>query len=305
MTDLKKPLFSQSPGRWEGIAEVTSGDGRFLGAAYDRRVIQRVEEDGRIRVERMFIGPFRMSGHYFVESQEGHRVYQGPGSIGFADTLSEHWIDGSTFWPAVGLTQRFFLMGLPEGKRQIAYGLFSRGDQLLYSVVTEFHHHSDAELAAPPLVLPAGTSHDLASDPAIGQGALLLHRAGAWSGDLRVLNHDLLPVGMQPYTEQVRDSEEGLQIIIEGGGFAPETRSFKLRTDGRAAWTLSGTMVGSYNMSGGRALSAYFHHPAKQMRVWRREVISTDGLQKVVLHHWFQGNERIGVQFGLLNFALI
>ena len=73
-------------------------------------------------------------------------------------------------------------------------------------------------------------------------------------------------------------------------------------SDGWTAWTLSGDVVGSMTLSGGRALSGQFHHDNTECRVWRREVASADGTLKAVLHIWYRGEQRLGAVYGTLAF---
>ena len=69
------------------------------------------------------------------------------------------------------------------------------------------------------------------------------------------------------------------------------------------AWaTDKADIVGSYSLSGGRALSGQFHHREAQLRCWRRDVVTLDGTRKAVVQHWYRGGERIGTQFGVLEF---
>ncbi len=293
--------FSQGIGRWLGTAEVFDGQGRFLGNATDRRHVQQQAGENRVRIDLSFVGPFKFAGHYFIEDHVTHRLYQGPANTGYAETLADNLIDANAYWPVTGLTQRFFLMVLPGGDRQMSLALMSRGERLIYAVVGEYSRVQEGEFEGIP-ALVNGTAFDLGDDPAAGRGDLLLHRPGLWSGQLSTLDGDLEPLASSDYHEVVRDEANGLQVEIAGSAFAPPPQRFQLRTDNWLAWTPAGQVTGSYSMSGGRALSGHFHILDHQLRVWRREVVSHDGSRKAVLHTWYRGGQRIGVQFGVLDF---
>ena len=76
-----------------------------------------------------------------------------------------------------------------------------------------------------------------------------------------------------------------------------------LKSNGWEAWSTPGDLVGSYSLSGGRALSGNFHFLHEEQRVWRREVASHDGSYKAVVHMIYRGGKRIGVQYGVLRFT--
>jgi hypothetical protein len=295
--------FGAALGRWAGTAEVYSGDGRFLGNAADTRHFQTQTEPGRLRNDVSFIGPLKFASHYHIQEGEGYRLYQGPANYGYAEVLSKKLVDANAYWPELGFSQRFFLMLLDED-RQISLGLMSRGEQLIYVVVGEYHKVSEADGPLVP-ALVTGSSYDLADDPAAGRGVLLLHRAGQWSGQLAALDGQRRPIGASLYREHVTPLAEGrLQVQIEGSHFDPGPRQYELATNQRQAWTaaVGAPVMGSYSLSGGRALSGQFHHLDQQLRVWRREVAAHDGAHKVVIHYWYRGGERIGIQFGVLKF---
>ena len=293
----RKQGFTQAVGRWLGTAEVYAGDGRFLGNATDQRHVQQQVDDNRVRIDLSFVGPFKFAGHYFIEDCKTHRLYQGPANVGYAETLSNGLIEANAYWAAVGLSQRFFLMVLPDGKRQMSLALMSRGEELIYVVVGEYHRVLAEGQVAPPAFV-SGTSYDLGDDVAGGRGEILLHRNGRYSGTLSTLDGDLNELEATNFSEHVDE----LSVIVDGLAFAsPQT--FALVTNGRQAWTGSGSVVGSYSLSGGRALSGQFHFLDEQLRLWRREVVSHDGTMKTVLHNWYRGGQRIGVQFGVLGFA--
>lgn len=295
--------FAQGLGRWAGTAEVYSGAGRFLGNATDTRHAHTQIEDGRIRLDVSFVGPFKFAGHYVIQDQGDHRLYQGPANVGYAETLSVSLVDANAYWAAVGLSQRFWLMVLPGGNIQISLGLMSRGEHLKYVVVGQYNRVlGDGPAAAPALV--DGAACDLTDDPTAGRGEVLLHRPGVWSGELTVLDGERQPQGTAVYRETIEGvTGQMLTVTTEGHAFDPERRSFPLTTNGWEAWTRPDQPVmGSYSLSGGRALSGHFHHLDAQMRVWRREAVTHDGARKAVVHTWYRGGERVGVQFGVLGF---
>ncbi len=292
--------FTKAAGKWAGTAEVYDGNGRFVGNATDRRHVQKQVDDNRIRIDLSFVGPLKFAGHYFIEDHQDFRLYQGPANTGFAETLSENLIDANAYWPVTGLTQRFFLMILPDNNRQMSLALMSRGEKLIYVIIGEYQRIQDDTQSIPALV--NGTAYDLYDDPAGGHREILLHRPGQWQGDLSTLNCRLEKSGLTRYVESVSPEGQRLQVRISGSGFVPEPVAMTLKTNQREAWSEPGNLVGSYSLSGGRALSGHFHYLQEQLRVWRREVVSHDGNMKAVLHTWFRGGERVGVQFGVLNF---
>jgi hypothetical protein len=194
-------------------------------------------------------------------------------------------------------------MVLPDGKTQLSLAQMSRGDQLIYTVVGQNDRFPDDE-AAPQPKLTSGTSFDLADDPSAGRGEILLHRNGVWRGELMVLDENKIKRGMTKYVEKVKSDKQKVRVEVRGNYFDKLPRRFDLTTNGYLAWTPPNAPVaGSYNLSGGRALSGHFHHLEKSLRVWRREVVSLDGTQKAVVHHWYRGGERVGMQFGVLGFS--
>jgi len=290
----------QGFGRWVGTAEVFSGEGRFLGNGADHRVVQDLG-GGRTRIDVSFVGPFKHAGHYFIQDNGHHRLYQGPANVGYAETLAENLVDANAYWAALGLSQKFFLMVL--GEVQLSLALMTRGEQLIYAVVGQ--NDRVPEGAATPLPsLVSGTSYDLATDPQAGRGELFLHRAGKWSGELMTLDGQRQNLGARPYSEMVEPKSEKLFNITLAGGFAEETRTVGLYTNGWQAWSLpEQPLAGSYSLYGGRAASGTFHLLQTGLRVWRREVVTHDGTQKVLLRQWFRGSERVGVDFGVLQFS--
>ena len=293
--------FTKAIGKWLGTAEVYDGHGRFLGNATDRRHVQRQAGENRVRIELSFIGPLKFAGHYYIEDHTDFRLYQGPANTGFAETLAENLIDAHAYWPVTGLTQRFFLMILPDGNRQISLGLMSRGEKLIYTVVGEYQRVENEQSGIPALV--NGTAYDLHDDPAGGRGEILLQRNGRWQGTLQALDGDLQKAGQSAYVENVSGTDGRLQVTVSGTAFVEETAVTTLTTNQWEAWSDAGNLVGSYSMSGGRALSGQFHFLQEQLRVWRREVVSHDGAMKAVVHTWYRGGARVGVQFGVLEFT--
>lgn len=293
--------FTQALGHWQGTAEVYSGEGRFLGNAVDQRHVRTAVDDKTVRIDLAFVGPVKFSGHYTIQDNGDHRIYQGPANYGFAEPLGPNLVDANAYWPGTGLTQRLFLLVLPDNQRQVSLSLMSRGEQLLYTIVGEYARAQEDRASAGKLPgLIDGTTYDLGDDPTAGRGELLLHRPGKWSGELRFLDASLTPQGTVRYEEAIRAEASGLSVRTVGGAFATEPSEFTLRTNGLQAWTPPGDTVGSYNLCGGRALVGTFHRHREGLRVWRREVVLHGGAEKVVVHTWYRGGARVGVQHGVL-----
>lgn len=305
MTETRTTGFTEAIGKWLGTAEVYDGHGRFLGNATDRRHVKQQAGDNRVRIDLSFIGPLKFAGHYLIEDHTDYRLYLGPANNGYAETLAENLIDAHAYWPITGLTQRFFLMLLPGGKRQMSLGLMSRGEKLIYTIIGEYDRVEAGQETVPALV--NGTAYDLHDDPAAGRGHILLHRPGLWRGELAALDGNLEKRAPSSYKETIHSvtvaGQSGLEVEIEGAAFAPDPARMRLKTNQWEAWSQAGDLVGSYNLSGGRALSGHFHFMAHHLRLWRREVVSHDGTMKAVLHTWYRGGARVGVQFGVLEFA--
>jgi hypothetical protein len=293
--------FSAGIGRWIGSAEVYSGTGQFLGNAHDQRHVQRKAGENAVQIDLSFVGPFKFSGTYTIADHGDYRLYQGPANYGYAETLANNLIDANAYWPITGLTQRFFLMVLPDQNRQLSLALMSRGEQLIYVVVGDYQR-VDADWQGVNPTMQNGTSFDFANDPAGGRHAILLQRAGEWRGTLQVLDGDLTELGETSYQEIIQQSTARLRTTLIGNYFDPTIRQLDLNTNDWLAWSKEGEVVGSYSLSGGRALSGTFHHLEKSLRVWRREVVSHDGTHKAVVHNWYRGGQRVGVQFGVLNY---
>lgn len=280
--------FCKVAGQWQGTAEVYGGDGRFAGNGVDRRSVVELG-DGRTRIDLSFTGPFKFAGHYVIRELGRDRVYEGPVNVGFAEALGPDAVQADSYWASIGMSQRFFLMVLPGGDRQLSLALLSRGERLCYAVVGE-NHKLDA--CGEPPSFADGAAIDLAGDPAAGRGEVLLHRPGRWVGALSGAR----------YEERVELIPAGVRVRAAGGAISPEPYELELATDGWVARTGPGAVVGSYSLSGGRASSGQLHKLADQLRVWRREVCSHDGAVKAVVHNWYRGGERVGVQYGALEF---
>jgi hypothetical protein len=293
--------FAAGIGQWAGSADVFDGGGRFVGGGADTRHVQALG-DGCVRIDVSFVGPFRHAGHYLIRDYGAHRVYDGPANVGYAECLSDGLVDAHAYWPALGLSQRFFLMVLPDGQTQLSLALMSRGEQLMYAVVGQNHRVGDQSM---PPTFVSGTAYDLSADPTCGRGAVLLHRVGCWRGALTVLDGTRQPLGEVQVTETVSRISQGWRALREGGHFVPHSQT-ELVCDGWQAWTpyaeQTAEVVGSASLYGGRALSGQFYHREAQARVWRREVVTHDGARKAVLNVWSVGGQRVGVEFGVMEF---
>ncbi len=296
--------FSRGVGQWVGTSEVYNGEGRFVGHAIDQRHVQPID-DTHLRIDLSFTGPLMLSGHYIIETRGRERLYRGPVNVGFAETLDEGLVDADNYWAHWGLSQRFFLYVTPDQSRQFALTLMSRGEQLMYVIVGEFRK-ADTTADSPPsihpsLVLP-GIPADRVNDPTNGRGQMLIHRTGAWVGELKTLDAALHPQGSVAYEQHItQDSADTLTLRVESSTPLLSPHHVTLHTNHWQAWTPAGDVVGSYTLIGGRALSGQFHHLKDELRVWRREVVSADGLLKVAVHVLYRGGTRVGVQYGLLH----
>ncbi len=298
---MTAPQFSQAHGRWAGNAEVFDSKGHFLGNGSDYRNVQSLE-NGRVRIDVSFVGPFKHSGHYFIQQENDHRLYEGPANIGYAETLSETLIDANAYWSALGLSQRFFLM-IVDGDLQLSLAQMSRGEHMMYVVVGQNDRVPDSTPNPQP-TLTSGTHYDLQDDPTSGRGEILLHRAGQWTGELTALDGERKSMGKVQYSEMFeRSNLQTFNVTVEGGSFDASTRRFPLSTNHWQAWTAQDSeVVGSYSLSGGRALSGNFYHREAHLRCWRRDVVTLDGKRKAIVQHWYRGGQRIGTQFGVLEF---
>lgn len=291
--------MSQFIGRWAGSAEVYDGYGRFLGNGADYRQVQPLA-DGRVRIDVSFLGPFKHSGHYFIQPQEDCRLYEGPANIGYAETLSDNLVDANAYWPALGLSQRFFLMNVSDNL-QLSLAQMARGEHLMYVIVGQNDRVPDGDAPAQPTVV-SGTHYDLQDDPAAGRPAVWLHRPGQWRGELTALDENRRPLGQFAYSQTIAPSAL-LEMRTAGGAFDAADRRAAFTTNEWQAWTTADSdVVGSYSLSGGRALSGQFYHRESRLRCWRREVVALDGSRKALVEHWYRGGQRVGVQFGVLEF---
>jgi hypothetical protein len=296
--------MNKAAGRWAGIAEVYDGQGRYLGSGADQRHVL-AHTDGLTRIDVSFVGPLVMSGHYVIKDCGDHRLYQGPANVGYAETLSDSLIDANAYWAGWGLSQRFFLMTSDDGATQFSLALMSRGEQVLYTIIGENHRVEDVSHSLPPTLaeqmIVSGTAYDRQDDPCAGRGCLLLHREGVWRGTLTALNAGREIIAQTAFEERVQGGDRSV-ILSESGGHFFNACDLCLTTNGWQAWTGAGDVVGSYNLSGGRARSGQFHDLRANVRVWRREVASCDGSRKAVVRVNYRGGERIGIEYGLLTF---
>ena len=298
--DVSQGSFSQGVGEWVGAAEVYGADGRFAGIGRDTRSVKADDQAGRVTVEVDFDGPFSLSGIYTIADHGSHRTYEGPLNIGFAEALGDGLVAAHNYWPDLGLSQRFFLMVLPNGSHQLSLALLSRGERLRWTVVGEYLRQPDPSDPVPPPVA-AMDPKALRDDPSAGQGELLLLRAGHWSGQLHRLDAERTPTGPADYSETVAAHSNSWEVGLSGADYSPGF-SFTLVSDGWTAWTSTGELMGSGSLSGGRGFSGQFHLPSEGLRVWRREVVSRDGAMKAVLHIWYRGEQRLGAAYGALAF---
>ncbi len=294
--------FTQGVGRWAGSAEVFDSTGRFLGNGADYRHVQTVA-DGRIRIDVSFLGPFKHGGHYFIQLQNDCRLYEGPANIGYAETLSDALVDANAYWPALGLSQRFFLMNVDDDL-QLSLAQMARGEHLLYVIVGQNDRVPAGDVPAQPTVV-SGIHYDLQDDPAAGRPAIWLHRPGQWRGELTALDGNGRSLGKFPYHQTITPAAPSqLERTVSGGAFDAPARQATFTTNGWQAWaTAHSTVVGSYSLSGGRALSGHFYHRESHLRCWQREVATLAGDRKAIVQHWYRGGQRIGSQFGVLEFV--
>ena len=307
-TGKDKPKFKRGIGEWVGTAEVYDGQGRFVGNALDRRSVQQLDDD-RIQINLNFVGPLMLSGHYIIENRDGYRLYQGPANVGYAEAFGEGLVEAHNYWSQWGLSQRFFLYVTEQKDMQLSLALLSRGEQLQYVVIGEYKHvevdapTTEGFTPLPEALTLAGTPHDKSNDPNAGRSELLLHRQGMWEGQVQILDGNGNHLERAAYSQSTMVTDTDIQRIVRGGGIVQTPFTVNLLSNGWQAWTKAGDVVGSYNLIGGRALSGQFHHLPDERRVWMREVVTGDGSQKVILHIFYRGSERVGVQYGLLTFT--
>jgi hypothetical protein len=267
--------FCAVEGQWRGKAEVFDGEGRFLGHGLDRRHVVTDAENGRVRIDVSFSGPFALDGHYLVLNDGTQRIYEGPANVGLAERIGDDLVQADNYWTALGMSQRFFLMVLPGGQRQLSLALLSRGERLVYAVVGE-NEKVSCDAPAPESSRSPG----------------LLHRPGVWRG----------MVGGARYEENIEAGDAVVRMRTAGGSVAPEPCAFELATDGTVAWTRGGQAAGSCSLFGGRAASGQLHYLNGRLRVWRREVVAHEGSTKVVLLNWYRGSQHLGTEHGVLRF---
>jgi len=292
--------FSAGAGEWIGAAEVYDAQGRFAGPGHETRTVLADDEAGRVTVDVDFDGPFSLCGVYTIADLGSHRIYEGPLNIGYAEVLGDGLVAAHNYWPDLGLSQRFFLMVLPDGAHQLSLALLSRGDRLVWTVVGEYQRRIDASSPAPGRAAPMDPQV-LRDDPTAGRDELLLLRAGRWSGQLHRLDADRTPTGSADYTETVIARSDSWEVGLSGADYSPGL-SFTLLCDGWTAWTPAGDLKGSGSFSGGRGLSGQFHLRDQGLRVWRREVALLNGTAKAVLHTWYRGEQCVGATYGTLSF---
>ncbi|MGI9608502.1 MAG: hypothetical protein ACR2P0_20395, partial [Acidimicrobiales bacterium] len=242
---MSKGSFSQGVGQWIGAAEVYDANGEFLGTGRDTRTVEADDGDGTVTVNVTFEGPFSLGGSYTIADRTTHRLYQGPLNYGFADVLGHGLISAHNYWSDLGMNQRFFLMVLPDGSRQLSLALISRGEVLQYVVVGEYLRQTDPSKPEPPTAVPMNPV-ELEGDLTAGRGEVLLHRPGQWSGDLTLLDADLTPTGSITYRETIEPHGGELAVSLSGLSFARDA-SYTLITAGAEAWTPVGDVLGSYS----------------------------------------------------------
>jgi len=260
--------FSAGTGGWVGRADVFDADGRFAGHGRDTRSVTP-HDDGTTTVDVAFDGPFSFAGRYTIASAGDQRRYLGPLNLGVASSVTDDVVESYNHWPDLGLTQRFLLAVTPEGDAQLSLALLARGEALIWVVVGE-NRRPDAP--PPPDTLA---------------GALLA--PGVWRGDL--------PSG--PYVEEVAADGATARLLGTPAGDV----AVAWEHDDSSLWSTTtdpGSLTGSATLVGGRALSGSFSVPAQGLRVWRREVASADGSRKAVVHHWYRGDEPVGVVTGVV-----
>lgn len=289
--------FQRGEGRWRGSAEVYDSQGKYAGQGHDARVVRRDLGSGLVEVDVSFEGPFSLSGTYQISDRGNHRRYEGPLNYGYGEALGEGLIDANNYWPDLGLSQRFWLMVMPNGKTQLSLALLSRGEQTAYTVVGEYHRSlGDSDAQDEPRELP--NNEDAPSRP---DAPLAL--TGTWAGTLNLLDDHLAPVGQSVYSEHTVQDEHGrLSVSLQNSGFAPSAESI-LSFDEMGLWSAGGNVTGSASIWGGRALAGQFLFVTEGLRLWRREVATRAGDLKGVLHTWYRGGRRVGVAYGALEFT--
>ena len=302
--------FQRGEGRWQGVADVYDSQGRYAGQGRESRVVRRDLEGGAVEVDVSFEGPFSLSGTYRISNQEDHRRYEGPLNYGYAEAMGEDLVDANNYWPDLGLSQRFWLMVLPNGTTQLSLALLSRGEQTAYTVVGEYHRSLDGD--------GEGDAQDQAGQADAEEGAEAaeeglnsktdadaapLLRPGTWSGMLKMLDLYLGSVGQTSYSEHTTRDDQGRLIVSTPDSDFASGAEIALSCDEQGLWSAPGDITGSASIWGGRALAGQFLYVKDGLRLWRREVVTRCGNLKGVLHTWYMGGSRVGTVYGTLEFT--
>jgi len=297
---LSKGSFSKGVGQWIGAAEVFDGDGRFCGHGRDERTVVADDGAGSVSVEVSFEGPFALAGNYTIVDGGDHRRYEGPLNHGYAEVLGDGLVTANNYWPDLGLSQRFFLMVLPDNSTQLSVALISRGDRARWTVAGEYRRQVDPGEPTPPAHVPIDPG-SVRNDATAGRGEVMFHREGRWVGALTHLDGNLGDPKSDDYTEVVESNGDSVHRSIQGSRFVAD-HNFISNTDGWSEWCPTGDVVGSASLWGGRARSGQLIHQASGLRVWTRNITTLDGTIRAVVDTWFRGEERIGATFGVLTF---
>ncbi len=288
-------------GKWAGTAEVYDGQGKFLSNAADQRHVRTAQNDGRVKIDLAFIGPLKFSGHYFIREEEHKRFYEGPINVGLGEAFIPNLVVSEGYWAVTGLSQQFFLMIMPEKNVQLSLSLMSRGQELIYSIVSENHRVDADENQVPGLL--SGTSYDLSEEANAGRAESYIARDGSWVGTVTCLDENLKLLEETPYQESVTIDHNVLASHREGGLFGQKSdNSISLYQKPNQLFSGEGNVVGSASIMGGRACSGAFHYLRDGLRVWRREVVNHAGTNKALVEIWYQGTKRVGAQFASLEY---
>ena len=308
---MKGASFAKGVGEWIGAAEVYDNSGRFAGMGHDHRTVKADDNAGTVTVAVSFAGPFSLTGEYTVVDHGSYRRYLGPLNLGYAEAFADGLVVAHNYWPDLRLSQRFFLMVLPDGSTQLSLALLSRGEKLAWTVVGEYQRQTDPNAANPPGV-PLLDPAEIGDDPNAGRGEVLLFRPGRWIGELQHCDANLQPTGEAAFLETVsfvsgalhetrNTQQQAINVQVSGLEFSADAQ-YELASDGTSVWCAADGLSGSATLYGGRALSGQFHHHGDGLRVWRREVACVDGTKKAVLHLWYQGEALLGGSYGVLDF---
>jgi len=295
-----KGSFSKGVGQWIGAAEVFNGEGQFCGHGRDERTVVADDGAGTVGVDVSFSGPFELAGNYTIVDGGDHRRYEGPLNHGYAEVLGDGLVAANNYWPDLGLSQRFFLMVLPDNATQLSLALITRGDRARWTVVGEYRRQVDGEAPTPPAQVPIDPD-SVRDDATAGRGQVMFHRAGRWVGALTHLDAGLKGPTTGEYSEIVEVGEARIHRSITGSHFVTD-HAFMSHTDGWSEWCPSGEVVGSTSLWGGRARSGQLIHQRSGLRVWTRNVTTLDRTMRAVVDVWFRGEQRVGATFGVLTF---